>query len=173
MSWLTNSTKVYFLTSWGWLQFCVCIGINITQSNSQDSYQTSYLDIMATCLLMASEYKKGQGQTFSSYCCTSEGEEVGEQHTQNIDDWTHTWTCLSSFWAVFQCAISSAERAQSSLWNLAFMTAWSVPYSNYRWQHTLRPSCINTHTNAESLANTQQNIGGLPPSLIFSCATGM
>lgn len=38
---------------------------------------------MATCLLMASEYIKEQGQTFSSYCCTSEGGEVSERLTQN------------------------------------------------------------------------------------------
>lgn len=58
---------------------------------------------------------------------------------------THTCTCLSSFWAVFQCAISSAERPQSCFWNLAFMTTWLVPYSNYRWQHT------HTHSNLHAL----------------------
>lgn len=31
--------------------------------------------------------------------------------------WTNTHTCLSSFWAVFQCAIFSAERPQRYLYD--------------------------------------------------------
>lgn len=73
-------------------------------------------------------------------------------HTQTqTDNWTDTHTYLSSFWAVFQCAISSAERPQSCLWKLAFMTAWSVPYSNYRWQHTRTQTYMHKHTHMEEV----------------------
>lgn len=47
------------------------------------------------------------------------GKESGWTHTRT-DKWTNTHTSLSSFWAVFQCAIFSAERPQRyRLWQHA------------------------------------------------------
>lgn len=99
-----------------------------------------------------------------------EGKWVSNTNTHTHRQTTeHTHTCLSSFWAVFQCAISSAERPQSCLWNLAFMTAWSVPYSNYRWQHACTQTYMHTnlhahtrtHTHGKSRVKTELNIGDL------------
>lgn len=61
------------------------------------------------------------------------------KHTHT--DWIHTSTRFSSFWADFQCAICSAEETTNVFWKLALMTMWSVPFSNYRRQHT----CTKTH----------------------------
>lgn len=70
--------------------------------------------------------------TVAVQCDESEWESARTHtHTRNR---TNINTCLSSFWAIFQCAISSAERPQSRLWNL---NLWQHGrYRNYRWQHT-------------------------------------
>lgn len=57
-------------------------------------------------------------------------------------DWTDVCACFSSCRADFQCAICSAEETTNVFWKLALTTTWSVPFSNYRQQHT----CTDTHT---------------------------
>lgn len=87
-------------------------------------------------------------------------------HTHTHGD-THsgTHTRLSIFWgAGLQCAVTSAERPQRCLGNIAFMMtadrqAEAGPYSNYRWQsipkHKLahartQHECTNNHTHTHT-----------------------
>ncbi len=168
------------ITSWGWLQYCVCIGINIAWSSW---HNLAGLLSNITPQHHGNMYADGYWiqirarPDIQQLLLQFSGRKSGWPHKHtHTDNWTHTCTCLSSFWAVFQCAISSAERPQSCLWNLAFMTAWSVPYSNYRWQHTRTHSNlhaqththIHTQTRRKSSVCTKLNIGGLLHTLRYS-----
>lgn len=99
--------RYYTTTSWQHVRWLL---LNTSKSKARHSETTAAV--------------QWEGKWVNTHTCT---------HTHIYTHVTHTHTCLSSFWAVFQCAIFSAERPQSCLWNLGFMTAWSVPYSNYRW----------------------------------------
>lgn len=69
-------------------------------------HQVLHQNMMATCLLKAAECRQRRGQTSGDDGCSSEGARERAEEQVNTD------TCLSSFWAVFQCAIFSAERPQ-------------------------------------------------------------
>lgn len=147
ISGMIKTTEAF--TSWGWIQYCVCIGINIAWACNMyaDGYWTQIRtrpDIQKL-LLQFSGRESGW---------------ITQTHKYRQLN-THTRACLSSFWAVFQCAISSAERPQICLWNLAFMTTSSVLYSNYRWQHTRKHTRLHapTHTRRKLSVHTKLNIG--------------
>lgn len=177
-SWISNlikTTEVHpvAVPPWGWLHFCVCIEINIAWSGWH--HLAGFLSDITP---------QHHGNTYADgYWIQIRARPDIQQPLLQLSaresGWathkhTHTCACLSSFWAVFQCAISSAERPQSCFWNLAFMTTWLVPYSNYRWQHTRTHSNLHaltkrhTHTYKKLSAHTKLSIGGLLHTLRYS-----
>lgn len=117
----TAEVHLVVFTSWGWLQYCVCIGINIAWSSWH--HLTGFLSDITPQHhgnMYADGYwiqKKEQSQTFINYCCSSVRGKVGEQHKHtHTDNWTHTHVLVSAVFGQFSSVLYPQQKDHKAVY---------------------------------------------------------